>query len=152
MPLRSNEFWAGLPCDGDAVRKLIRKVYACEMFPSVGTYECRYCGVRRGSTSPRRCNNQMPSEGRQSPVPCSKTAVPKATSPRTAACQHFLGPTGEQTETHRHCGCKTATGMTALADCELHGVCTFVGRAKDEAIPFCQTCDDYSAAEAEQSA
>lgn len=78
-------------------------------------------------------------------VPCDQCRHQCREKPRDPiTCRHFLGPTGDSTETHKHCGCKTATPMTALAECELHGTCTFIGRAKDERIPFCGDCKDYT--------
>lgn len=58
-------------------------------------------------------------------------------------CLHFLGPTGDQTESAKCGGCQTATAMTAVAECELHGLVTFIHRAKDEAFKCCKNCKDF---------
>lgn len=39
-------------------------------------------------------------------------------------------------------GCRSCKKMTALFECEIHGVCTPIGVAKDKSIQSCDNCSD----------
>lgn len=60
------------------------------------------------------------------------------------SCQHFVAWTGTNTEA-KCGGCQSAKAMTALAECELHGLVTPIGVAKDKSIRSCRGCESYEA-------
>lgn len=103
--------------------------------PDMPGYRCEHCGASC-------CNPGLK-------VHCvAKPGAIKYSSPKVEPtnCIHFLGPTGDQTESAKCGGCQTATAMTAVAECELHGLVTFIHRAKDEAFKCCKNCKDFSTA------
>lgn len=104
-------------------------------------YACSTCNLKTADPDSRTCFRGGKVRRR---IKIRKvTGGPNLPNRTPTGCRHFGGPTGEQTETAKNCGCQTATGMTAIADCELHGRCTFVGQAADDSLPFCGRCADY---------
>lgn len=103
----------------------------CELLQHAdGSYRCPVCG----DTFTRPTRNVC--------KPTKPTKPDTSEAPEPQQCRHWLGVTDQTTRTKKGCGCKSATGMTALAMCELHGLVTFVGQARDASIRFCLKCPD----------
>lgn len=120
------------------------KTIACEWIErDTKGYICARCNLKTCVPRVKRCRNQTLPIGDGSYFLRSAKQKPP-TEPTN--CIHFLGPTGEQTEAVKCGGCKTATPMTMVAECELHGLVTFIHRAKDEAFKCCKNCKDFSTA------
>lgn len=121
---------------------------ACDWEPrATKGYICTRCNLKTCNPRRRVCRNQKIAPGQSATWIASGRRKPKPARDYEACreCVHFIDVTEEQTEAAKCGGCKTATPMTTLAECELHGLVTFVHRAKDKAIKCCRTCRDYEA-------
>lgn len=99
----------------------------CE-FEHRGDYcVCGLCGRKLKKSPAHPCDNHHAN--------CGNARQPQA-------CEHFVEIADQTTEAA--CGgCQTAKAQTALAECERHGLVTFIARAKDESIRCCLDCKDY---------
>lgn len=53
-------------------------------------------------------------------------------------CQHLI----ESVERHVPCNCPRK--VVATFECTKHGECTVLRKARDQSIPWCETCDDFT--------